>query len=86
MTDTPIRPVSEEALQRAASNLYSGDELVEISTLAEEVCDYIERCLSGDKLQLDGAIRGGVQHIVGRVAVSLLTRRARAIIQSRVSQ
>jgi hypothetical protein len=57
------------------NDTYSGAELVAASDLGEEICDYLERGRTG--LRIDGALRGGVAHIIRTKALPWFGQRAK---------
>lgn len=74
-------PTAERRLERAADDkLFTSEELTAVLQLGEELCDYIERCRRSDRLQLDGGIRAGVDHILRTKAMPMLAQRAKALL------
>lgn len=52
--------------------VYQLEELELVAKLAEDICDYIERCRTG--LQLEGGIRAGVHHHLREKMLPLMGR------------
>lgn len=66
--------------RESRDGLYSGEELNAVNALGDLVCDYIERCRT--KLQLDGAIRAGVDHHIREKVLPMLSQRPKLIAAS----
>lgn len=66
--------------RESADNLFGGEELAAASKLGDDICDYIERCRTG--LQLDGAIRAGVDHMIRKDALGWLAQRPKIIAEA----
>ena len=52
--------------------VFKAEELESVARLAEEICDYVERCRTG--LQLEGAIREGVHYKLREKILPLMGR------------
>ena len=72
--------MNEHIKRAAADNLFTQEELDDVLKLGQDICDYIEKCCT--KLQLDGGIRAGVDHILRNSALPLLSRRPKELIVS----
>lgn len=63
--------------RESRDSLFSGGELAAASKLEDEICDYVERCRTG--LRLDGSIRAGVGYIIRKAALPWLSQRPKII-------